>query len=156
MSDSKSILGLSSLPRIFRCPQCGKTVGEDDPICPHCSADLPTTPPPGYVPNPALAHIFREKTDQGAPLNEAADMDRYSSNAMWLGICSPCCWSVITGPLAVYFAVRALILVQKYPNFERNDNCTFKAIIGLIFGGLFAVLSIFWLFVRLSAAFLKH
>ncbi len=158
MPDDKNSLGISNLPRIPRCPACGKAVGENDPICPHCSADLPTTPPPlvASEPNPGLDHMFRERTDDGAPLNEAAEMDSYSSRAMWFGICSPCCWGIITGPLAVYFAIRALILVQKYPNFTRNDNCTMKAIVGLIFGGLFTFFALVWVFATVVAISKHH
>lgn len=157
MSVNKGFLGLSNIPRVLHCPACGKTVGVDDPICPNCSADLPTTPPlAASEPNAGLAHMFRQKTDDGAPLNEAAEMDRYSSNAMWLGICSPCCWSIITGPLAIYYGVEALRLLSKYPEFERNDKCTMKAIIGLIFGGIFGLISILGLFLEITKIARQH
>ena len=155
MPDNNGFLGISNLTRILRCPECGKTVGEDDPICPHCSADLPTQLLAGTELNPGLAHMFSEKTDDGAPLNEASEMDRYSSNAMWLGICSPCCWGVITGPLAIYYGVEALRLLNRFPKFERNDKCTMKAIVGLIFGGIFGLISVLGLFLQI-AGYARH
>jgi ribosomal protein L37AE/L43A len=109
-----------------RCPQCAEIIRKEAVKCRFCGANVEE--------NAGLAAMFRERLEGGVPVNVASEMESTATSAMWFGIASPFCCSVVLGPIAIIKGNRAMKLLNEYPEFERHSTVAAKARAGQIIG----------------------